>query len=120
MAVIGIFLTLTIGVLFYVLLCRRQLAYGLVELVVALLVIVLTFYPQTNYLLLEEEPPRWGWLLSKSVGTSAGIYVMVRGLDNIGKGLPPKWRGKWDRIFYGRASPLVYQPASRSRAAARD
>jgi hypothetical protein len=46
-----------------------------------------------------------GWLLSKSVGTSAGIYVMVRGLDNIDKGLSPKWRGKWERIFYGKASP---------------
>jgi hypothetical protein len=109
MALIGIFVTVTIGLLFYVLRCRRQLAYGLIELGFALAVIVLTFYPQTNYLLLEGGPSWLGWLLSKSVGTSAGIYVMVRGLDNIDKGLSPKWRGKWERIFYGRASPLPDQ-----------
>jgi hypothetical protein len=103
MAVIGILVTVVIGLLFYVVRCRCKLAYGLVELVVALAVIIVTFYPQTNYLLLEAKPPLWGWLLSKSVGISAGIYVMVRGLDNIHKGLPSKWRGRWERVFYGRA-----------------
>jgi len=99
MAVIGIFVTVCLGLFFYWLRCRWQLVYGLVELVVALAVIILTFYPQTNYLLQEAGPPWWGWFLSKSVGISAGIYVMVRGLDNIHNGLPPKWRCKWDRIF---------------------
>lgn len=103
MAVIWIFVTVVFGLSFYVLRCRCQLFYGLVELVVALAVIVLTFYPQTNFLALVEGPPLWGWLLSKGVGASAGIYVMVRGLDNIHKGLPSKWRGKWERVFYGRA-----------------
>lgn len=89
---------------FYWLRCRRQLVYGLVELGVGLAVIFLTLYPQTpNYLSDEQVPPWWGWLLSKGVGITLGIYVMVRGLDNIGKGLPPKWRSKWEHIFYGRA-----------------
>jgi len=42
-----------------------------------------------------------GWFLSKGVGALAGIYVMVRGLDNIEKGLPPKMRAKWVSTFYG-------------------
>ena len=101
MAVIGIVM---IGLFFYVVRCRWQLAYGLVELGVALAVIFLTFYPQGYTVLTTEAvPPLWGRLLSKSVGTSAGIYVMVRGLDNIHKGLPSKWRGKWEHVFYGKA-----------------
>jgi hypothetical protein len=100
MALIGIFVTFCLGLFFYWLRCRWRLVYGLVELVVALAVIFLTFCPQTpNYLSDSQVPPWWGWLLSKSVGASAGIYVMVRGLDNIHNGLPPKWRCKWDRIF---------------------
>jgi hypothetical protein len=95
MAVIGIFATICLGLFFYWLRCRWQLVYGLVELVVALAVIILTFYPQTNYLQDNSSPPWW----AQSVGISAGIYVMVRGLDNIHKGLPPKWRCKWERIF---------------------
>jgi hypothetical protein len=79
MAVIGIIVTVAFGLLFYILRCRQRLLYGLVEFVVALAVIILTF-------LLSEESSWWGWLLSKGVGTSAGIYVMVRGLDNIQQG----------------------------------
>ncbi len=101
MGVIWICVAISAGLSFYTLRCRNPLIYGLVELVVALAVIFLTFYPQTTYLVLEGKPSLLGWLLSKGVGTSAGIYVMVRGLDNIDKGLPPKWRGKWNRIFYG-------------------
>jgi hypothetical protein len=92
--VIWIFATVAVGLLFYVLRCRQQLAYGVVELVVALAVIILTFYPQTHYLEDLQVPPWWGWILSRGVGASAGIYVMVRGLDNIHKGLPSKWRSK--------------------------
>jgi hypothetical protein len=97
MAVIG---TVCLGLFFYWLRFRCRLVYGLVELVVALAVIFLTFYPQSpNYLSDTQVPPWWGSFLSISAGMSAGIYVMVRGLDNIHNGLPPKWRCKWDRIF---------------------
>ncbi|MGD0027098.1 MAG: hypothetical protein ABSC37_21165 [Xanthobacteraceae bacterium] len=102
MAVIWIFLTVAFGLLFYGLRCRCQLVYGMFELVVALAVIVVTFYPHAQASpLLVEGPSWWGGPLSHIIGVTAGIYVMVRGLDNIDKGLPPKWRGKWDRIFFG-------------------
>ena len=85
MAVIGIFVIVCVGLFFYWLRCRWRLFYGLVELVAALAVIILTFYPQTDYFLQDNSgPPWWGWFLSKSVGISTGIYVMVRGLDKPG------------------------------------
>src|SRR5258707_9921734 len=101
MALTGIILTILLGFCFYVMRCRWQLAYGVFELLVSSAIIFLTFYPQTSYLLLEEFS--WqGWLLSKIVGALAGIYVMVRGLDNIEKGLPPQPLDKWKRLFHGK------------------
>jgi hypothetical protein len=101
MASVGIAVTIILGVCFYVMRCRWQLAYGVLELLVSLVIIFLTFYPQTSYLLREEI--FWqGWLLSMSVGALAGIYVMVRGLDNIEKGLSPQSQNKWKRLFHGK------------------
>jgi hypothetical protein len=100
MAIIGIVITIFLGIFFYVMRCRWQLAYGVFEVLVSLVVISLTFYPPTTYLVVAEFS--WqGWFLSKSVGVLAGIYVMVRGLDNIEKGLPPAWQDKWMRAFHG-------------------
>jgi hypothetical protein len=77
MAVIGIFVTVCLGLFFYWLRCRRQLVYGLVELVVALAVIFLAFCPQTpNYLSDNAVPPWWGWLLSKPEKTSSTNFAM--------------------------------------------
>jgi hypothetical protein len=101
MAWVGIILTIALGVYFYVVRCRWQLVYGAIEILAALVIIFVTFYPQTNYLLLAESS--WqGWLLRKGVGALAGMYVMVRGLDNIEKGLPLRWHGGWKRLFYGK------------------
>jgi hypothetical protein len=100
MAWAGIVLTTLLGVCFYVLRCRWQLIYGAFEIFAAFVVIFVTFNPQTNYLLLAEAT--WqSWFLRTGVGALAGIYVMVRGLDNIEKGLPPRWHGRWRRMFYG-------------------
>ena len=100
MATIGIVITIVLGIAFYIMRCRWQLGYGVFEVLVSLVVISLTFYPQTNYLLLAEFS--WqGWFLSKSVGVLAGIYVMVRGLDNVEKGLPLVRQAKWIRTFHG-------------------
>lgn len=97
MVVIGFFVTIVFGLGFYWLRCRCQFVYGLIELGVALIIIFLTFVPQATYLAIEPQPGPlwwwpfswWGWFLSKAVGISAGVYVMVRALDNILKGWPP-------------------------------
>jgi hypothetical protein len=100
MATIGIVITIVLGIAFYIMRCRWQLIYGIIEILVSLVVIFLTFYPPTTYLVVAEFS--WqGWFLSKSVGVLAGIYVMVRGLDNIEKGLSPARKAKWMRAFHG-------------------
>lgn len=104
MEVIGIFTAICVGLVLYGLRCRKPLIYGLLEIAVAVVIITLTFYPQKSYLLLSEEPTWFGWLLSKAVGISTGVYVLVRGLDNVDKGLTAELRGRqwWDRVFRGR------------------
>ena len=103
MAVVWILMTVVCGLLFYGLRCRYQFVYGLIELGAALIIIFLTFVPQgPAYLEVMSQPSLWGSLLSKAVGVSAGIYVMVRALDNIEKGWPPRWgrtRGNFRRVF---------------------
>jgi hypothetical protein len=99
--------TISFGLVFYFVRCRCRFGYGVLEIVVSVAVIFLTLYPQTSDLQLEGDEPWWGWILSKSVGLSAGIYIMVRGLDNIDQGWPPQWestRGIWKRVFYGQKS----------------
>jgi hypothetical protein len=90
------------GLFFYLVRSRWPLVYGIVEFAVALAIIFVTFFPQTNNLLLEQEPPWWGVQLTKLIGSTAGVYVMVRGLDNIERGLPPTARAQWRRVFYGQ------------------
>jgi hypothetical protein len=87
-----------LGFVFYLLRRHYRLAYGLIEVGIGIVVIFLTIFPQTSYLLLIEEP-LFGWLLLKSAGVSAGIYVLVRGLDNVEQGLTKSWRTRWDRVF---------------------
>jgi hypothetical protein len=94
-AAVWILMTIVGGLLFYGLRCRYQFVYGLIELGAALTIIFLTFLPQTpSYLELAEQPSWWGSFLSQGVGISAGIYVLVRALDNIEKGWPPH---RWER-----------------------
>jgi hypothetical protein len=69
---------------------------------VALVIIFLTFHPGTVFLITEDYS-WWGWPLSKGVGVLAGVYAMVRGLDNIRQGLPAHFRAGWDRWFYGKS-----------------
>ena len=88
------------AVFFYWIRCQTRFWYGAIEIGVAILIIFLTFYPQTNYLLLTESSP-WGWL-SRAAGALAGIYVIVRGLDNIESGLKPRSRERWKRLFYSQ------------------
>jgi hypothetical protein len=96
-----VFITIGVGCFFYGLRCRLRLCYGLLELMVAFIIIYLTFHP-LRINLADLEPPLSNWLLSKSVGFLAGVYIMIRALDNIEKGLPPHLRASWHRVFYGK------------------
>jgi|EndMetStandDraft_5_1072996.scaffolds.fasta_scaffold185694_2 hypothetical protein len=83
---------------FYWIRCQTRLWYGVIEIAVAVLIIFLTFYPQTNYLLIAQSS-QWSWL-SRAAGALAGIYVIVRGLDNIENGLGERARDRWRQLFY--------------------
>lgn len=95
--------------LFFCFVRSWPLVYGIVELVVALAIIFVTFFPHTPYLL-YDEPPWWGVQLSRFIGSIAGVYVMVRGLDNIERGLPslsPTAHRTWRRVFTARHLTLA-------------
>jgi hypothetical protein len=56
----------------------------------------------------HRAPEGWLHWSAPSValfGVAAAIYILVRGLDNVGEGLResnPGWYGKWQRCFRGR------------------
>ena len=85
MGVIVMLGTIIFGLGFYIFRCRCRFAYGVFEIAVSVAVIFLTLYPQKSYLQLEGngEEDRWGSIFLSGVGLSAGMYIMVRGLDNI-------------------------------------
>ena len=102
MANIWMLVTIMFGVFFYALRCRQRLWYGLIELAVAFIIIFLTFHPPGPIVLAVDEPTWWGTLLTRCAGSLAGVYFIVRALDNIEKGLPSQMRRGWDRLFHGK------------------
>jgi hypothetical protein len=68
--------------------------------VVALILIILTLNPP--YLVIVADTANdsviGAWLLH-DVNILVGIYVLVRGMDNIDEDLPRRWRKTWDRFF---------------------
>lgn len=75
-----------LAVAFYVLRTRRPFAYGAIELVVA--VVVMWFSGNS-----PADP------LAKGLGILGGVYVFVRGLDNMSKRLPEAWKRPWGRFL---------------------
>ena len=72
--------------------------YGCIEIGVGLVVLIFTFVPTTHYLAFDGQTfLELG--AAKLIGVMAGIYIIVRGLDNVDRGLPPRWRHHWDRAF---------------------
>jgi hypothetical protein len=101
MTLIIFFASIAAGLVFYSIRCRKPFWYGTAEAVVGLAVIYIVLYPvETNDLLLVAGEPglKEVWL-SKAIGLLAGVYVMVRGLDNMSRDLPPPWMPWWDRLF---------------------
>jgi len=55
-------------------------------------------------------------LVSKSVGILGGVYVIVRGLDNVENGMPLTWRGIWKQAFYGKVAAITSQATAPAAA----
>ena len=101
-----VFACLPIGVAVFWFRCRQQFYYGLAEIVVALAVVFFTFYPHSANVVLVtgETPPLLGYFLYQGLAVLLGIYIVVRGLDNMNQGrwpawIPHSWRATWDRGF---------------------
>jgi hypothetical protein len=110
-------LFLFVGASLYVLQLRSRLSYGLIELALAALFIASALNSYTVALGREFVPivgggifqrPPEGWLhwsgpSIASLQIAAAVYVLVRGLDNVGEGLAdlsnPKWAIYWRRVF---------------------
>jgi len=99
---------LAFGVFLYLLRCRKQLWYGVIELVFSVIVLTITFIPQAD--LLAAKSALLGDYLLKGIGTATGLYILVRGMDNVRNGLPKPARVEWDRVFSGITILEHYDP----------
>lgn len=87
---------LGLAVVLYRLRGEQPLFYGLLEVIFGGGVIVVT----------AHRPPTD--LIAMVVTIAGAVYVIVRGLDNMDKGLPEPLRRYWDRAFPKR--PIKTQP----------
>jgi hypothetical protein len=86
---IAALLLLGIGLFWY----RQQyrLSYGVFEFLAGVIMSIYVFFPKFDYGNLG---------VSLGLQVLAGLYVMVRGLDNIGTGLQgTKLEAAWNRVF---------------------
>ena len=77
-----------LGIALFVYRKNRRLSYGISEFFVGVLMVYYVFFPTFNYSALN---------VTEGIKILGGLYVMVRGLDNIGKGVEgtraePIWR----------------------------
>jgi hypothetical protein len=84
---------------------HRRWLYGLLEVAFAVVVVVVTSCNLIGSA--PGAPPGWSFpLLSTCAQYAAGLYVMVRGFDNIGQGVK-------DDPVWGQPVALVQPPADR-------
>jgi hypothetical protein len=97
-----IVLTLAMGIFLYRLRCTHRFLYGIIEIVASLLVMYVTWVPQRSFQLLNQGTSLLGNYIITGIGVLTGVYILVRGLDNIDTDLPVGWRFPWDRVFRAR------------------
>jgi len=90
MELVWFIVTVLAGVGFYLLRCQIRWLYGLIEIIVALVIMFFASFPVANALYVEGS---YGFGLSAYltwgvITRLTGVYVLVRGLDNFEVGLP--------------------------------
>ena len=98
MGVIYILLSLGIALFLYRLRGLHPFRYGLGEMAVGIAAIYFSFYPASSAILTKASS-EFGMALSHGVTLIGGIYLLVRGMDNVERDLPYGWRRQWARIF---------------------
>jgi hypothetical protein len=79
-----------LGVLLFWFRARFRLVYGLTEFGVGAVTAIRVFWPAFNYATVQVVG------VLQMLG---GIYIMVRGCENVGKGLPPEMIPRWNKVF---------------------
>lgn len=77
------------GTLLYDLRKSSLVAYGLLEMFVALFTVGIAFYT-------PNQP-----ITARLIGWLGGIYIFVRGISNLGEGIPEELRDSWNARFTG-------------------
>jgi hypothetical protein len=110
-----------VSLVLYILRARHRLLYGSLEFAFGLLIMLGAVNSYSAAVGREDVPivgggifhrPPEGWLhwRPSSValfGVAAAVYILVRGLDNVGEGLReshPEWYARWQRCFRFRGS----------------
>jgi hypothetical protein len=96
-AVTALWVLFAIG--FYRVRCWNRLVYGLIELAAGVAVIILGEFPPYTVLTAGDGSWPLGSRAAHMLTLMGGVYIVVRALDNIGQGLPGRWRLGWRRVF---------------------
>ena len=83
---------------FYRLRCRYGFAYGIIEVTAGTIAIMLSEFPPFTVLTAGDVSVVGSQALH-ILTLMGGIYIVVRGMDNIDQNLPSRWRPAWQRIF---------------------
>lgn len=84
------------GILFYIIRCRFRFLYGLTEFFVGMFTAIKVFIPLLNFNNINTT-------IDTSLKVLGGIYIIIRGMDNIEKSMEnSKKIIKWKRFFYGK------------------
>jgi hypothetical protein len=105
-----------VGALLYWLRCRHRILYGMGEILVALLLLYLLFFPETPTEVGRNGwtgslGPVWGGDLSRAVTWFVALYALVRGLDNVDA------LSKWNRLIRQRGHVASSDPKPREPSA---
>ena len=87
-----------VAVAFYRIRCWSRLLFGAIEIVAGIGVIIIGEFPP-NAVATAANVWTLGSRAAHMLALLGGVYIVVRGLDNIDQGLPERWRPAWGRIF---------------------
>jgi hypothetical protein len=93
-------LAIIFGLFFYWLRCSHRFLYGTFEVIASAFWFMLVLYPRSPTVTAPDQMPHFVPPLYTLYGFLAGIYIFVRGMDNMHCGLTSEtWRKRWDCLF---------------------
>jgi hypothetical protein len=87
-----------VAVAFYRIRCWSRLLFGAMEVAAGIGVIVIGEFPP-NAVVTAANTWTLGSRAAHILALMGGVYIVVRGLDNIDQALPERWRPAWRRVL---------------------